>query len=122
MLVEVGVHAGEEVLDSAFAVFDFLEDCGVLGAITLERLDACFGVGRLARNRFNLRLVLLELFSEIIVFLQDSLNVFEELTVSIESFMALVDGSLELVRNVLLVLLQDNFEASLVSGDNALAL
>lgn len=49
-------------------------------------------------------------------------SMFLELTVSIESFMALVDGSLELVRNVLLVLLQDNFEASLVSGDNALAL
>ena len=64
----------------------------------------------------------MELFSEIIVFLQDSLNVFKKLTISIESLMALVDGPLELEWDVLLVLLQDHFEASLVSGDNALAL
>lgn len=50
LLVEVGVHAGEEVLDSAFAVFDFLEDCGILGDISLERLDTIFSVGCLARN------------------------------------------------------------------------
>ena len=64
----------------------------------------------------------MELFCEIIVFLQDSLNVFKKLAISIESLMALVDGPLELEWDVLLVLLQDHFEASLVSGDNALAL
>lgn len=64
----------------------------------------------------------MELFCEIIVFLQDSLNVFKKLAISIESLMALVDGPLELEWDVLLVLLQDHFEASLVSGDNTLAL
>lgn len=64
----------------------------------------------------------MELVSEIIVLLQDGLDVFKELTISIQSFMTLVDGSLELVWDVLLVFLQDNFEASLVSGDNPLAL
>lgn len=122
LFIEVGVHSGQKVLDSAFAVLDFLEDCGVLSVITLERLDAYLGVGRLARNRFDLGLVLLELLGEVVVFLQDGLDVVKELAVSVESLVALVDGSLELVGDVLLIFLQDHFEASLVSGDNSLAL
>ena len=64
----------------------------------------------------------MKLLSEVIVLLQDGLNIFKQLAIPIETLVALIDGSLELVWDVLLVLLEDHFEASLVSGDYSLAL
>lgn len=85
-------------------------------------MDTGLCLVRLDSNLSDVVLVFLKLLGQMLVLLEHGLNILQQLSVAIQALSALVDDSLQLVRDILFVLLQNHSQASLMSRNDGLRL